>query len=321
MNSKHPTKSRTRTAAAASAPIGVGVASLREWGIVIALLALGLWAFWPTAYRLFRDWQGDPNYSVGQLVPLAVIYILWDWRHSWRKCAVRPCWWGLLVCVAALALWYAGLLFLYESAERFAFVLMILGLVLWVGGTRLFGRIFWALMLLFLMIPLPGRIHNAVSGPLQQFATAGTVFVLEAVGVDVLREGNTLLLGADTRVGIAEACSGLRMLTAFVIVTVSFALLVDRPRWQKIVLLLSSVPIAILCNMLRLILTVVIYHVVGSTLAEKFFHDFAGLTMMPLAIALVFGELWLLRKIVVEEPRQAVREASQRPSPIADSFT
>lgn len=287
---------------AASATPKFSGALWQRWGIASALPALTLWAFWPVAYRLFRDWQGDPNYSVGQLVPLAALYVLWDRRNSWRNCTLRPCWWGLALCLAAVAVWYAGLLFLYESAERFALVLMILGLVMWVGGWHLFFKIRWILLMLFLMIPMPGRLHNAVAGPLQQFATAGTVFLLEAGGIEVAREGNTLLLGQDTRVGIAEACSGLRMLTAFVIVAATFALLVDRPRWQKIVLLISSIPIAILCNMLRLIVTVIIYKLANSSLAEKFFHDFAGLTMMPLAVALVFAELWLLRKLVVEDP-------------------
>jgi exosortase len=279
---------------------------LSAWiAIAAGLSALMLWAFWPTAYRLFRDWQGDPNYSVGQLVPLAALYILWDKRGVWRNCTIRPCWWGLAVCLAALALWYGGLLFLYESAERYALVLMIVGLVLWIGGRRFFRTIFWVVLLLFLMVPLPGRIHNAVAGPLQQFATASTVFLLEVGGVDVIREGNTLSLGTDTRVGIAEACSGLRMLTAFVIVAAAFALLVERPRWQKIFVLLSSIPIAILCNMLRLIATVIIYKTGSSTAAESFFHDFAGLTMMPTAVLLIFGELSLLKRLVVEEPRRA----------------
>ena len=248
-------KRSAASAVAAGATPKFSRAIWQRWGIASALLALTLWAFWPVAYRLFRDWQGDPNYSVGQLVPLAAFYVLWDRRNSWRKCTLRPCWWGLALCLAAVAVWYAGLLFLYESAERFALVLMILGLVMWIGGWQLFFKIRWILLMLFLM----------------------TVFLLEAGGIEVAREGNTLLLGRDTRVGIAEACSGLRMLTAFVIVAATFALLVDRPRWQKIVLLISSIPIAILCNMLRLIVTVIIYK-------------------------LVFAELWLLRKLVVEDP-------------------
>ena len=280
--------------------------SITVWlAIILGLLAILVWAFWPTVYRLFRDWQDDPNYSVGQLVPLAVIYILWDKRDAWRATLGRPCWWGLVICLAAAAAWYAGLLFLYESAERFGLVLMILGLMLWIGGWRFFRKTFWILIFLFLMLPLPGRIHNAVSGPLQQLATVSTVFLLEIGGVDVTREGNTLTLGMDTRVGIAEACSGLRMLTAFVIVSAAFALLIDRPRWQKIIVLLSSIPIAIICNMIRLIITVAIYKVGNSTAAESFFHDFAGLTMMPVAVLLIFGELSLLKKLILEDPKQA----------------
>ena len=224
-------------------------------GASLLLMAALLWAYWPTIGRLFSDWQNDPNYSVGQLVPLAALYLLWDKRESLRDCTIKPCWFGLILMACGFAGWAFGLLFLYESAERYSLVLTLAGVVLLVGGLKLFKRTAWILAFLLLMTPLPGRIHNAVSGPLQQCATSSTVFVLEVVGMDVLREGNTLLFERDAVIGIAEACSGLRMLTAFIIVSAMFAMLLRRPRWQKIVLLLSSIPVAILCNVIRLIAT------------------------------------------------------------------
>ena len=181
-------------------------------------------------------------------------------------------------------------------------VLAIVGVVILAGGADLFRRIFWILAFLFLMVPLPVRIHNMISGPLQDMASSGAVVVLELLGLTVTREGNVLLLNNHVSVAVAEACSGLRMLTAFVVVASVLAFVINRPGWQKAVLVLSSVPVAIVCNLDRLVVTSLLYLIVSSEVAEKFFHDFAGWTMMPMAIFILVGELWLMARLVTEEP-------------------
>ena len=100
---------------------------------------------------------------------------------------------------------------------------------------------------------------------------------------------------------VAEACSGLRMLTAFVIVAAVLAYVVNRPRWQKLVLIISSIPVAILCNIARVVVTALLFQVAGSDVAEKFFHDFAGWAMMPLAVLILVGELWIMSRLVIED--------------------
>ncbi|MFQ5414775.1 MAG: exosortase/archaeosortase family protein [Phycisphaerae bacterium] len=268
---------------------------------VLTLLSALLWCYWPTILDLVHDWQTNDNYSVGQLVPLACLYLLWHDRKALARCAVVPCWWGVGVILAAQAARAFGLIQLYESAERYALVLTIIGVVLLVAGRHVFGRVKWLLLFLFLMVPLPGRIHNRISDPLQEVATTGAVFTLELFGVAVAREGNVMVLDDTIHVAVAEACSGLRMLTAFVVVACTLAYLVDRPRWQKVALITSSIPVAILCNLIRLFVTAVLFMNTDGAFAQRFFHDFAGLTMMPLAILLLVGELWLLARLVDDE--------------------
>ena len=85
-----------------------------------------------------------------------------------------------------------------------------------------------------------------------------------------------MVLNHEVRVAVAEACSGLRMLTAFVVVAAALAYVVNRPRWQKAALVVSSVPVAILCNLARLVATAILFMLVSSEFGERFFHDFAG---------------------------------------------
>jgi len=194
-----------------------------------------------------------------------------------------------------------GYLFMAWSGMDYAFVLTLAGVVLLVAGWQVFRSTFSILLFLFLMFPLPERVHNAISGPLQRLATTGSVFLLEAFGTRVTQQGNVVMLGDSIPMAVAEACSGLRMLTAFVIVAAFVAYMVKRPRWQKGLLVASGIPVAVICNMIRISLTAVIMLYVSVELGEKFFHDFAGLVMMPAAVSLIFGEIWLMDRLVVPD--------------------
>jgi exosortase len=165
------------------------------------------------------------------------------------------------------------------------------------------------------MVPFPGRVHNLISGPLQRLATTGSVFLLEAFGVRVSQQGNVVMLDENTTMAVAEACSGLRMLMAFIIVAAFVAYMVNRSRWQKAAILLSSIPVAVVCNIVRLFVTGALMLLVSTQAGEKFFHDFAGLAMMPVAVLIMFGELWLMDKLTLAEPNpQQVHARAQTKS-------
>jgi exosortase len=118
------------------------------------------------------------------------------------------------------------------------------------------------------------------------------------------------MLNQDIPMAVAEACSGLRMLTAFIIVAAFLAYMVNRSRRQKAVLLFSSIPVGVACNIMRLCVTAVLFLFASAEVAKKFFHDFAGLAMMPVAVLLMFGELWLMQKLTLPEPNR--QEAQPR---------
>ena len=270
--------------------------------IVVLLATVTGWAYWATMVDLFKDWQRNDDYSAGQLVPLVAILFLWVERKNLAAASLRPCWLGgLALLLLAQAGRAYGVLFLFESAERYSLVLAVAALVLLVAGTDVFWRMKWILLFLFLMVPLPGRVHNLISGPLQGFASTGSVFVLEAFGVRVSQQGNVITLNQQVPLAVAEACSGLRMLTAFIIVAVFVAYMVKRPRWQRAVLVFSSIPVAVLCNVVRIVATAVLFLHASSEVAEKFFHDFAGLVMMPAAVMFMFAQLWIMAMLTVDE--------------------
>jgi len=270
------------------------------WLGAAVLLLTVIWSYWtPTIAELWTIWNRSDEYSSGMLVPFIAIYIVWLRRKSIMACPIRPSIWGLLGLVGAQALRFFGLFFMYASAERISLVLTIAALVLLLFGWKLFWKVASVLAFLFLMLPLPNRLQTAATLPLQDWATSSAVFCLETLGYEVAREGNIINL-AGTMVAVVEACNGLRMITAFFVISGFVVLLVQRRWWEKLIILASAVPIALICNTLRLVITAIAFTWIDSQRWEGVFHDYGGLAMMPLALGIVVFELWLLANLITE---------------------
>ncbi|MBA7665674.1 UTP--glucose-1-phosphate uridylyltransferase [subsurface metagenome] len=266
------------------------------WFAASLLLIAFLWSYWPELVRLWNTWQRSDEYSSGLLVPFLAVYILWSRRHDIAQCHIRPSVWGLFAFVAAQGLRLFGLYDMYSAAENLSIALSVGALVLLLFGWQLFRKISTVLLFLCLMLPWPIRVQAAVALPLQRWATSSAVFCLETMGYEVIQEGNVIHIGQAT-VAVAEACNGLRMVTAFFVISGLVVLLVRRAWWEKLIVLASSLPVALLCNTLRLTITALAFTVLSGEHWEKIFHDFGGYAMMPLALAAVVTELWLLAKL------------------------
>ena len=270
--------------------------------IVLAFLASVLvsiafiWSYGSGLVDLWDLWQKSDEYSSGLLVPFLAIYILWARRSDLALCPIKPSAWGLLAFAGAQTVRFIGLFLMYSSAERLSIVLSVAALVLLLFGWQLFKKVSSVLLFLCLMLPLPNLIQYYVGLHLQRYATASAVFCLEAIGYEIIREGNIITIG-DATVAVAEACNGLRMITAFLVISGLVVLLVKRAWWEKLIILASSLPIALLCNTVRLTITAVFFTVLEGEHWEQIFHDFGGYAMMPLALAAIVAELWLLAKL------------------------
>ncbi len=268
------------------------------WFAVGFIMIAFIWSYLPGLVNLWNVWQRSDEYSSGLLVPFLAIYVLWSRRHDITQCRIRPSLWGLGVFLVAQGIRLFGLFFLYSSAENLSIVLGIAALVLLLFGWELFRKVSTVLLFLCLMLPWPNRVQAAIALPLQQWATSSAVFCLEVMGYEVIQEGNIIHIGRAT-VAVAEACNGLRMVTAFFVISGLVVLLVRRAWWEKIIVLVSSLPIALLCNTVRLTITAIAFTVLTGEHWEKIFHDFGGYAMMPLALTVIVTELWLLTKLTM----------------------
>lgn len=276
---------------------------------IVFLLVMGclLAAYWnPTLIELWKIWMESDEYSSGLLVPLLAGYIIWDRRKELVECPIRPVPWAVCFLLLAQTLRPLGLLIWSPSMERLSLMMTIAILIWIILGFQFVKKIFPIWLYLILMFPIPTMLEWKVTVPLQKWASVSAVFCLETLGFRVIREGNIININGIL-VAVAEACNGLRMLTAFFVVTGFVILLSRRKLWEKVLILLSSVPIALLCNTIRLTLTSIAFLYLETETWEKAFHDYGGLAMMPLALGITLLELWFLSKLFIGPDTRAVQ--------------
>jgi exosortase len=282
------------------------------------LLVLGCltWAFASTLTELAHIWRTNDQYSHGFLVPVFALVLLWLRREHLDTQAARPALLvGGLLLAAGIALRLAGVYYYFIWLDQVAIVPCVVG-VCWLLGGRAAWRWAWpAILFLLFMVPLPYRLASALSAPLQSLATVTSTFIMQALGLPALSEGNVILLN-EAKIGVVEACSGLRMLVVFVALSAAVALLTRRHWLDRVILLVSAVPIAIVSNILRITVTGILHETVSGETANAFFHDLGGLLMMPLGLLLLALELKVLSHLFIDLPRAPVRlprEALRRP--------
>jgi exosortase len=208
-------------------------------------------------------------------------------------------WWGLAFVAAGEALRLLGARYYVQWFEMLALLPSLAGIALLVGGWRALRWAAPAIAFLFFMVPLPYRVEHALGAPLQSIATRASTYALQTLGLPAVAEGHVILLGESTRIGVVEACNGLGMLFMFLAYAVAVVLVVPRSWVDKLVLVLSAIPIAVAANVARITVTGWLYEVASDELAEAVYHDLAGWLMMPLALAAFYLVLTLLSNLFV----------------------
>jgi exosortase len=303
-----PTKVGSPSPASVPHPVGVVVAggpaarapAFRISPLqVAALVALLGWAYFPMLRVFFDKWVNDPQYSHGLLVPFFSAYLLW---RAWQggPPAVAPLPWAagaLLVVVAAMRLASGSLLF--HQLDAASLLLALVAVILAAGGVPLLRRTGPALLFLVFMVPLPYELERNVGQPLKDAATISSTFLLQTLGQPAIRDGNLILID-DVRLGVVDACSGLKMMVTFAAFSVGAVLLMRRSRFEKLMVLLGIVPVAIVANVLRITATGVAYTTTADKATLEFLHDLFGWLMMPVGLALLGLEVWVLKRLVVD---------------------
>jgi exosortase len=270
-------------------------AGLMGFGVAIGLFRYGLIEM-DSLSRLPDEIIGF--FAVISLVAGAALFVGESVDFSRASAAAR--WAGVGLVTFGLGLRLLATYYPNVTPEMYSFVPCVAGIFLLIGGWPVFKWSAPAVFFMIFMFPLPGFLDTGLLRPLQNLATRSSTFCLQTLGVNSYSEGNTIFVG-DIQMGVVEQCSGLRMLTMMVALSVAFTLVTNRPIWERIIIVLSSVPIALAVNIIRITVTGIMHMTVGPELANKVFHDLAGWVMMPMALGFLYVEFQVLSHLFIEE--------------------
>ncbi|HTA67001.1 MAG TPA: exosortase/archaeosortase family protein [Bryobacteraceae bacterium] len=259
----------------------------------------------PVLYGLVHQWATDEDMGHGFFVPAVAGFIAWKRRDELVSLKPVPNYWGLALVVFGAIQMMLGTLGAQIFIARTAFLISLVGAVLFLGGTRALKILAFPLFLLVFMFPIPAIIYARITLPLQLFASSVAETVLNFIGTPVLRDGNVLELANGQRLSVVEACSGIRSLLSLSFLSLIYAYFFDHKVWMRWVLLAATIPIAIAANASRVTLTGLISEY-RPDLAQGFFHTLEGWVLFIVALVLL---------VVLHQLINRIYSAIHRPNP------
>ncbi len=265
--------------------------SLGLWLGVLTLVAVA------ATMDLWRDifaigWQ-DPENSHLILAPFVAVWLVWVRRERIRFMRPSPSIYGPLVVIAGWISVRIGYQYGIIVAQHGGALLIVCGAALTMLGLQVVQLFLPAAAALLFILPVPGRIREAIALPLQEHTAQITHYLLTAIGIPLERGGSVLTING-TEVAVAEACNGMRMVTALMLITFAFVFSVPMRQRIRLFFLILSPVIALLVNVIRLVPTVLLYGYASESVATTF-HDISGWVMLFVALGILWAMLGLLR--------------------------
>lgn len=283
---------------------GTSVGYIRA-GIVALLLLMVYWG--NIRVNLIGRWLTDGNWSHGWLIPLFSLYFLTIRREEFSRCRPRPSYVGALILALSLAVYFVSAWRLRMSyPQSLSMVGAIFGVTLLLGGWAVIRLAGFPILFLLFAIPLPQSIYVELTMPLRKLASTVAAAVMPIFAPGLHTESQAVVIdyvmpGAPPNtLNVEEACSGMRLMMAFVALGVAMAYVQKRPLWQRVVMVLSCIPVAVFCNSIR-VTTTGLLHVYGHPeLARGTPHQLLGLATLGIALGLFALTGYVLNHLFVE---------------------
>ncbi len=279
--------------------------------LVLALL-LGL-HYWNVLVSLVNAWLTNGDWSHGFIIPLFSLYYLYMHRERMPLALPDRAWSSRLVGAGLLTAAFGLLLFStlvvpQDYLKRVSLVMSLAGCLMMVCGWPLTRWSWFAVAFLFFALPLPQEPYVAMTMPLRYIAARVSALLLQTIPDMQAAAAGALVeyqyRGATGTLDIEHACSGIRLMMTMMALGVAMAFVSERPAWQRLAMILSCVPIAILCNIIR-VTTTGFFVVFGrNDLATGHWHTMLGLSMLFIAFGLYGLVSYVLNNLVVDEDHE-----------------
>jgi exosortase len=284
------------------------LALLAGWCVLFQFVGISSFNFGTTRPSLFEwlynAWDTPAmDCEHGKLIPWAVLILFWVKRREMAG-SIKGVWWpGLTVIGLALLIHIVGFLAQQPRVSMIALFLGLYGMIGLVWGWRTMWASTFPMVLFAFCLPL-GNFAEVVTLPLRKVSVTLTRMVCQGVlDIDVLQRGTVLSDPTGKyKYDVAAACSGIRSFVALLAVTMIFAMLSLRSVWRRALMVLTTVPLVIVCNVLRLTVVVLIGRAYGQA-EGSWVHDWFGYVTYLVAIGALLGVAhWLKEKPSPADP-------------------
>jgi exosortase len=322
--------------------------------IPVAALVLWIYPYWcpgPSGDWESR-WRTDDAWGHGYLVPFLAVLIVHFRLSEKAPARLSPSAWGLVLILVGLIL---RIVLQTVTTHQFpvwaTFLPVVAGTIWLLLGWPMLKTLLVPVLYLGLMIPWDAKYYESFALPLQNLAAAVSESILSIGGMQITRDGNVLHPVGSPQVDVAGACSGLHLLMAFVALGILMAYAYRRPFWERIVMMASSIPIAVFCNIMRVSLMTASGHAVymeslaakkgaatwstsvpdsfWNALSDKgladsimmlfnkimdphsYVHQSFGFAMLGVAFVMMWAEVKMIDMLFVEEGEPALARAPQ----------
>ena len=289
------------------------------WTGLLTLAFFGLFYRWFHRQHLF-SMDALEDWGHAYFVPLISGYMIWQRREELKRIPLSPFWPALAPLVAGILSYFFGIVLIQNHMfQGFAIILTLYSALLMLLGPKFTGVLFLPVAFLVFGMTVSEKIMLGITWPMQLIASDGAWLMLSIIGMvggfDVEVMGNTLtIIGADGEahpLNVAEACSGMRMVVAFIALAGAVALLASREWWQRSALLMLSIPVAVIMNVVR-VAVLGLLTLVDPNLAAGDAHTFIGTLLLFPALGAFMFIVWALDKSVSAD--RASKPAPVRPS-------
>ncbi len=255
----------------------------------LLLVGMFILTYIPTLLWMWDRWFArDSYYSHGILIPFVSGFLIWQIRGELAAIHPERSPWGMSFIITGLIIHLGSSLFRIYFTSGFSMLIVLAGLILFVYGSKIFRKIIFPICFLIFMVPVPLVVITSISFKMKILAAQIATAALNGMGLAAVRSGSILKM-QHAYVVVDDICSGLRSLISLAALGSIFAYWMKGPMLKRIILFLSTIPIAIATNVLRIVFLSFVSEVWGPEYATGFVHDFSGFMVFALAFVLLYA--------------------------------
>lgn len=277
--------------------------------VVTAFVVLAYWG--QIRHTLVSRWISDGNWSHGWLIPLLSLYFLGTQREALARAVPRPSYVGAVVLALSLTLYFlSAWWFRMAYPQALSIVGAIAGVTLLLGGWSVLRVAWFPIAFLWFAIPLPHSMYVELTMPLRRLATVAAAALMPLFASGLHTEAQSVIIDytwpgvAQGTLNVEEACSGMRLMMAFMVLGVAMAYLFVRSWWQRAIMVATCIPIAVFCNTIRVTVTGLLYVHGRPDLSRGTPHQLLGIVTLGVALGLFSLIGFVLSHLFVEVPEE-----------------